>query len=195
MKLADRVGDFVQAWGGENPVEILYGVIVKIGTKRAEVVWESDHHTRPIVGHVDLRRADFRDFSPDERAKVVLRLREAQRSGYGPSREPVFDGLCEKALHGLDYKGQPCDLCAKHAKVTAKAITDEQIRGLLRDALDSGDRDLARLALIAIGQWFSIDERRARDAQGGLLWNVPKETAHARARCAEILNARAKETP
>lgn len=60
--------------------------------------------------------------------------------------------------------------------LTADTITDEQIRGLLDEVARTGSGDKYRHALIALG------ERRAS----------PGHTRHeSRARCAEILNARA----
>lgn len=44
-------------------------------------------------------------------AKVVRKLPAWKRAGVSGSRE--WDGLCSAGEHGLDYRGQPCDLCAK----------------------------------------------------------------------------------
>lgn len=69
--------------------------------------------------------------------------------------------------------------------LTADTITDEQIRGLLRS------RALAKSPLMRrtiIGVALGDGARYVRDG-------VEMTKAEARARCAEILNARAKESP
>jgi hypothetical protein len=99
------VGDFVQTYAQAyvERAELLYGVVVKAGPRQLEVCWESGHRSRYRQDY-HLDRGDFRYFTPIERAKVVKRLR-------GEQEHPVHDGLCPSALHGLDYKGQPCGTC------------------------------------------------------------------------------------
>lgn len=68
--------------------------------------------------------------------------------------------------------------------ITADTITDEQIRELWCEALDTGDRDLVKTVQLAVGFWRSRSEHLADD-------QAASERHDARARCAEILNARA----
>jgi len=64
--------------------------------------------------------------------------------------------------------------------LTADTITDEQIRELRR-----------------IGPWSALWYREFSIALGDLVTvnNPPQDRTRARARCAEIINARAKGTP
>ena len=74
-------------------------------------------------------------------------------------------------------------------KLTADTITDEQLRELRNDALKAGDTDLVVMchdALPGTYRWVDV-------ADWGESRPVPEaDRMDARARCAEILNARAK---
>lgn len=96
--------------------------------------------------------------------------------------------------------------------ITAKTITDEQIRELLADALDRGDRDTIKTTQIALGWWDGSHAWLASsrdytpacahvvgDDDGVALecGSYPDASIHtrsARARCAEILNAREQQS-
>lgn len=62
-------------------------------------------------------------------------------------------------------------------------ITDEQIRELLYDGLDRGDRVLVRLAKIALGEWHGAG--RWKPGEDGA---YADQAAEARARCAAAYN-------
>lgn len=50
------------------------------------------------------------------RSSIGAGLRNIKERGIEAETETLtreLDGLCARALHGIDYPGQPCDLCAK----------------------------------------------------------------------------------
>jgi hypothetical protein len=82
-------------------------------------------------------------------------------------------------------------------KVTAETITDAQIRELLGDALDRGDRDLAQVAQVALGIWHGSHPWTASTVDHtpacgvcGCRPDDEQHTGQARERCVAAWNAR-----
>lgn len=81
--------------------------------------------------------------------------------------------------------------------LNADTITDEQIRELWALALDTGSRELARDAQVALGEWYGAHRYSPMVEPQSECSECAERPAHhlhvqaGRARCAEILNARA----
>lgn len=55
----------------------------------------------------------------------------------------TWDGLCEAKKHGLDFEGQPCDLCH------SPPMTDERMRVMGRQLMRGGISHLDQLLMFA----------------------------------------------
>lgn len=79
-------GDMVQTYGCGDRPNLLYGLVVKAGSRQFEVLWESDHRTRYMQDSHQVRSFDNVG-DPEFEAQIRGKLEAAARaSGCYPAR-------------------------------------------------------------------------------------------------------------
>ena len=88
-----------------------------------------------------------------------------------PDRDKTWGGLCPSGQHGLDYRGQVCDLCPTPYTVWPEDGSEEAARSFSASSVQQAAEQCARQAWIADAtSWPAA--YRVRDGVTGTIWTV-----------------------